>query len=378
MDISFEKIKKYLKLVDIPEDIEKIKKMPFVALKDITPNEAMAIKKTFKISKIEELAKVRISAQQKNQLRKHGLSVVKLQKWIIAAGIITNIGNIPKDKDKKQKKIALLGLDNAGKTSIAKLISQNWHLDTFLLERKPTAGVERTEIKNPYFRVNLWDLGGQEIYRDQYLSNPERYFYDIDLFIYVIDIQDDARIPDSLDYLNKILDIFLFLKENPQTTVLLHKADPGFIENETTIELINDLQNQLVEVFPSQFNFDIYTTSIYNSISEKPEIINSLKSLFGGRQTVHEQEFSEIISIIDKLTNMVLRFGSQISNEIQGLKNRLELLEHSIGRVTEDIPIGAPKEELELIAESNPRSGGEIRSIFNLKLEDIKKKEDSK
>jgi hypothetical protein len=74
---------------------------------------------------------------------------------------------------------------------------------------------------------------------------------------------------------------------------------------------------------------------------------------------------------------MVLRFGSQVQKEVNSIKERLEILEHSIGRVTADIPIGAPKEELELIAESNPRSGGEIRSIFNLKLEDIKKKEDS-
>ncbi|MBD3229112.1 MAG: hypothetical protein GF329_13065 [Candidatus Lokiarchaeota archaeon] len=360
--------------MDIPDDLNKIKKMPFIALKEITPNEAMSLKKIFKISKIEDLAKVRIDLKQKSKLRKHGISAAKVQKWVIAAGIITNFADSEKRDIKEQKKIALLGLDNAGKTSIAKLISQNWHLDTFLLERKPTRGVERTELRTPYFNVNLWDLGGQEKYRDQYLANPEKYFYNIDLFIYVIDIQDHERIPESLKYLEKILEIFLYLNEVPQTTVLLHKADPGFVGLASTIELVNELSSKLDDLFPPEFVYEIFTTSIYNSISEKPEIIDSLKSLFGGRQTIHTQEFSEVINVIDKLTNMVLKFGSQVQKELTQIKSRIDILEHSIGRVTSDIPIGSPDDELELIRESSSYQPSEIKSIFNLKIEDIKEK----
>jgi len=48
----------------------------------------------------------------------------------------------------------------------------------------------------------LWDFGGQIDHREEYLKEPEKYFFGINLVIYVIDIQDTERYDESIEYFN--------------------------------------------------------------------------------------------------------------------------------------------------------------------------------
>ena len=77
-------------------------------------------------------------------------------------------------------------------------------------------------------QIVFWDLGGQERYRNQNLSNPNT-FKDAALLVYVIDVQDKERFDQSLDYLLQILMIVKNLEAPPRIFLLMHKFDPDKI-----------------------------------------------------------------------------------------------------------------------------------------------------
>ncbi|CCW65678.1 unnamed protein product [Phytomonas sp. EM1] len=91
------------------------------------------------------------------------------------------IGFIP---DNRKIRVLILGLDNAGKTSILYKL----HLGT-VTSTVPTVGfnLETVEYKNISFEV--WDLGGQSGIRPYWRC----YFSDTDAVVYVVDSTDKDR-----------------------------------------------------------------------------------------------------------------------------------------------------------------------------------------
>jgi ADP-ribosylation factor-like protein 3 len=60
----------------------------------------------------------------------------------------------------KEAKLLVLGLDNAGKTTLLKSLSQEQVTDT-----TPTRGFNVKALIHDNFKLNVWDLGGQKEYR---------------------------------------------------------------------------------------------------------------------------------------------------------------------------------------------------------------------
>ncbi len=58
--------------------------------------------------------------------------------------------------DGKEKRILMLGLDNAGKTSILMHLKQDEFVDTV-----PTVGLNVEHINYRNLSLTLWDVGGQ-------------------------------------------------------------------------------------------------------------------------------------------------------------------------------------------------------------------------
>ena len=71
-------------------------------------------------------------------------------------------------KDKHPVKMLILGLDNAGKTTLLKNLSNEDCKNS-----EPTTGFNVKSINNENFNLELWDIGGQEEIR-KYWS----YYYD--------------------------------------------------------------------------------------------------------------------------------------------------------------------------------------------------------
>ena len=52
---------------------------------------------------------------------------------------------------------------------------------------------------------NIWDFGGQEGYRKEYLDNFEKYLTGANKIIYVIDVQDSTRYDLALEYMENVI-----------------------------------------------------------------------------------------------------------------------------------------------------------------------------
>ena len=95
------------------------------------------------------------------------------------------------------RKLAILGLGNAGKTSIIKTILYEFRAFAHLL---PTTGVDRTNIEFFGHELVIWDFGGQDQYREIYLTRPIMYFQGIRYLYYVVDAQEPESLQKSIDY----------------------------------------------------------------------------------------------------------------------------------------------------------------------------------
>ena len=97
----------------------------------------------------------------------------------------------------REVRILILGLDNAGKTTLLKRL-----LDEDVNEVSPTVGfnIKTIDYKGEY-TITFWDIGGQSSIRS-YWSN---YYAQTDGIIWVLDSTDVARIGECASTLDHIL-----------------------------------------------------------------------------------------------------------------------------------------------------------------------------
>jgi small GTP-binding protein len=168
-------------------------------------------------------------------------------------------------------KIVLIGLENSGKTSILNCLKGNKRISAFN-NPTPTKGLDIQEFKALNSKYAIWDLGGQQSYRDEYFIDFKKYIKDTNKIIYVIDIQDTNRYGEAIEYLEKVINLI----ENQDIidfSVFLHKFDPDLVFNHDLNETsINDLIEKVKEKFPPKFVYSINKTTIY-AIFEKSAII---------------------------------------------------------------------------------------------------------
>jgi len=99
-------------------------------------------------------------------------------------------------KLKREPTILILGLDNAGKTTLLNYLTHENNVNL-----KPTEGVNGKSIQCYGITLNVYDLGGQKAFREYW-----KYYYEnIDALIYVIDGSDEKRIAECNDSFQELL-----------------------------------------------------------------------------------------------------------------------------------------------------------------------------
>lgn len=140
----------------------------------------------------------------------------------------------------KPKKILLLGLDNAGKSSIVQLVVKKM---TDALATVPTKSVDRSDLEILGQKVLIHDLGWQQKYRKKYIEKGGlTYFEGTDVLIYVIDLQDRDRYDTALDYFDKALASINQLNLSPKLYLFLHKFDGIYLEDYKDVKTRTQLE----------------------------------------------------------------------------------------------------------------------------------------
>lgn len=121
-------------------------------------------------------------------------------------------------------RILMLGLDNAGKTTIVKRI-MNEDVTTV----SPTLGFIIKTIDFMGYKLNIWDVGGQKTIRSYW----QNYFEKTDTLIWVVDATDRLRIDDCRQELADLL-----LEERLMGASLLVFANKTDVESCMTVDEI--------------------------------------------------------------------------------------------------------------------------------------------
>lgn len=96
----------------------------------------------------------------------------------------------------KELRILVLGLDNAGKTTVVKsLLKQN------IEEISPTVGFNINSMEQDSFTLNIWDVGGQSSLRAFWYN----YFEKTDSLIWVVDALALERLHENFEEFRRLL-----------------------------------------------------------------------------------------------------------------------------------------------------------------------------
>jgi len=99
-------------------------------------------------------------------------------------------------KKEQEVRILMLGLDNAGKTTILKKFNGE-----DITEIAPTLGFNIKTLEHRGFQLNIWDVGGQKSLRSYWRN----YFESTDGLIWVVDSADRRRLEDCKKELHALL-----------------------------------------------------------------------------------------------------------------------------------------------------------------------------
>ena len=89
----------------------------------------------------------------------------------------------------------MLGLDNSGKTTILKKLSEE-----DISHIMPTQGFNIKSLMQDGFKLNVWDIGGQKSIRPYWRN----YFDQTDALVYVIDSADSRRMEETATELGQL------------------------------------------------------------------------------------------------------------------------------------------------------------------------------
>ncbi|WPT14472.1 ADP-ribosylation factor-like protein 2 [Picochlorum sp. SENEW3] len=109
-------------------------------------------------------------------------------------GLLTIIRKVKRNE--REIRILLVGLDNAGKTTIVKKLCGE-DISTV----SPTLGFQIKTVHRGGYALNIWDIGGQKSLRSYWRN----YFEKTDALIWVVDSADVVRMRDCEEELHKLL-----------------------------------------------------------------------------------------------------------------------------------------------------------------------------
>jgi GTPase SAR1 family protein len=183
-----------------------------------------------------------------------------LLKWVKIAQVIQK--NV-QEQLRRHKKILLVGLDYAGKTSILAVVQDKFSIIKSLL---PTRGVKREKLDFFGYPVISWDLGGQVQYREKlYFNRPELFFTEADIMLYVVDTQDPDRFPEAANYFREVLKVLKDLHEKPEVLVVLSKSDQDIRKTLQWQQNVTSIKNKFNSIVADyeEFKVDYCDTTVF-------------------------------------------------------------------------------------------------------------------
>jgi len=165
--------------------------------------------------------------------------------------------------------VLLMGRSGSGKTSMRSIIFANYIArDTMRLGA--TIDVEHSHVRFlGNLVLNLWDCGGQEAFMENYFSSQrDHIFRNVEVLIYVFDIESRENQRDLRDYRN-CLEAILQNSKDAKIFCLIHKMDLVPEDQREKIFKLreNELQTLSLPLKITCFQTSIWDETLYKSWS---------------------------------------------------------------------------------------------------------------
>ncbi len=218
-------------------------------------------------------------------------------------------------------KISLVGLGGCGKTSLYSVaFAEKSAEDTKRLS--PTILYETRRHPFLGLQVGIFDFGGQDQYRKEYLEKPE-VFRGTDILIPIVDLHDPDNFDQAKEYFNGLLNIYRQNNEKPKITLFLHKYDTEDYQKELLDTNVKKAKDMFLDLF-KDYDFEYMLTSIYEQDKLAKIFRDILISSYSELKTHVEKAEKQLEEIKAKIIISDIS-GNVISHNVQGVSSGLTL-----------------------------------------------------
>jgi GTPase SAR1 family protein len=208
-------------------------------------------------------------------------------------------------------KIILLGLSNAGKTTLIRHILEGKEFEE-LENLPPTEGINTNEYRyRRLVEIAIFDCGGQKQFLEGYFSETmERtVFSNVRVFFWVVDVSDKDRLDESRSWFKKAFDSVKKFSPDAKSYVLAHKYDK---KDKIPKEKLKDFFTEKDPLAGVSF----FTTSV-RSKTARTVICRILNGLIEKTETLRMKNLQKIIDGLNARLNAKL---TMLINKADGLE----------------------------------------------------------
>lgn len=367
--LLLEKIGKFIRVPETLIRLGEVFRLNLTNIKGLDEKQAEILKQVLGVSKIGDLIGITISDENFLVLKALGIKPYQIASWLFIAKMV-NEAKI--DEFFGTEKISIIGLENAGKTALLNILQGNVNLE-IIHNLNPTRGANRVILNKVESTYQIWDMAGQETYRLEYIQNAEKYFINLSIVVYVIDVQDTEKFEQSLNYFKEILNVLKILNENPEFLIILHKVDPDIKDNKDIKENIRVLKKQFKDILKSEkFTYEIITYSIYNWFGESKGLYKEVREYLLITPREERQSVGFLVELLEKILNVVVDLSANIEQRflniegsINDLRNWLKYTE-STSKKHPELKEKATKDKTELVKDVKSLLSGVREDLKNL------------
>lgn len=218
-------------------------------------------------------------------------------------------------------KISLVGLSGCGKTSLYSVaFAEKSAEDTKSLS--PTILYETRRHPFLGLQVGIFDFGGQEQYRKEYMEKPD-VFRGTDILIPIVDLHDPKNFEQAKEYFIGLLDIYRKNNEKPKIFLFLHKYDTEEYQKELLDTNVKKAKEIFLDIF-KDYDFNFMLTSIY----QQDELAKVFRDILISSYTdlkAHVEKAEEKLEEIKAKIIVSDVSGNVIVHNVQGVSSGLTL-----------------------------------------------------
>ena len=218
-------------------------------------------------------------------------------------------------------KISLVGLSGCGKTSLYSVaFAEKTPEDTKNLA--PTILYETRRHPFLGLQVGIFDFGGQEDYRREYMEKPD-IFKGTDILIPIVDLHDPNNFAQAKEYFEGLLNIYRKNNEKPKVFLFLHKYDVEDYQKELLDTNVKNAKELFLDMF-KDYDFNYMLTSIYEHDKLAKTFRDILIASYADLKS-HVEKAEELLQEIKAKIIVSDISGNVIVHNVQGVSSGLTL-----------------------------------------------------